>query len=117
MKKGSKIIAPEGVVDQQEAPKKYWAADLMLKCHCCGNEEMLSPDIKGGVSVSLLPADGSNSLKLACNRCKAVIELYLRELQDTGLMNQDSIPIIKPAENKENDADAISEESAEKATV
>ena len=78
---------------------------------------MLSPDIKGGVSVSLLPADGSNSLKLACNRCKAVIELYLRELQDTGLMNQDGIPIIKPAEYKENDADAISEESAEKATV
>ena len=106
MKKGSKIIAPEGVVDQQEAPKKYWASDLMLKCHCCG-----------GVSVSLLPADGSNSLKLACNRCKAVIELYLRELQDTGLMNQDGIPIIKPAEYKENDADAISEESAEKATV
>ena len=117
MKKESKIIAPEGVVDQQESPKKYLASDLMLKCHCCGNDEMLSPDIKGGVSVSLLPADGSNSLKLACNRCKAVIELYLRELQDTGLMNQDGIPIIKPAENKEDDADAISEESAEKATV
>ena len=117
MKKGSKIIAPEAAVEQQDAPKKYWAADLMLKCHCCKNEEMLSPGIKGGVSVSLLPADGSNSLRLACSRCKAVIELYLRELQDTGLMNQDGVPIIKPAENKEDDADAISEESAEKATV
>ena len=103
--------------EQPDAPKKYWAADLMLKCHCCGNEEMLSPDINGGISVSLMPVDGSNSLKLACNRCKAVIELYLRELQDAGVVNQDGVPIIKPAEDKENDADAISEESAEKATV
>ena len=66
MKKGSKIIAPEATAEQQDAPKKYWAADLMLKCHCCKNEEMLSPDIKGGVSVSLLPADGSYIINVGC---------------------------------------------------
>lgn len=81
----------------EEMPKGYWLSDLVLKCHSCGNEEVLHPDIKGGLSITLMPVDENNKLKLACNKCKAVLELYLKEIKDTGLVNADGVPILETA--------------------
>ena len=81
----------------EESPKGYWLSDLVLKCHSCGNEEVLHPDIKGGLSITLMPVDNNNKLKLACNKCKAVLELYLKEIKDTGLVNADGVPILETA--------------------
>ena len=94
-------------VDTQEPLKTYELADLMLTCHSCGNQEVIIPNVKGGVGFKLFAMDEKDKpdhiatkLSLGCSKCKAVMTMSFREVVKTGVVDQDGEEIIHRKETE-----------------
>jgi hypothetical protein len=83
--------------------KNFKQGDLILKCHVCGNEELLEPKITDGRALYLFTHDDSY-LKLACGKCKSSLEMKIvrndsYEVEDAVIIEETTNE--KPLTNEE----------------
>ena len=99
---------PEGD-DRQNFTK----GDLVVTCHNCGNEDLLSAGVEHGIQV-VLPTNNWHEVRLTCSKCNSAMSLHFVLAEDGEIK-----PIEEPKEEIEDakviemeSDDAISVESA-----
>lgn len=77
----SKESSPKG-----EELKVFQEANLVFKCHCCGNTNTVEKGVKGGIRFDLYTTN-KHKLVMACSQCKAMLEMYFEEVAPALIVN------------------------------
>ena len=77
----SKENSPKG-----EELKVFQEANLVFKCHCCGNTNTVEEGVKGGIRFDLYTTN-KHKLVMACSQCKAMLEMYFEEVAPALVVN------------------------------
>jgi len=81
--------------------------DLIIKCHQCGNEEVIEELVTEGRAVYLFNNDDS-FLKLECTKCNITMEMKL--VRTTSPEKPDDEDIIEEIKNEELQKETPKEE-------
>jgi len=85
--------AEEKESKKEETPLKvYKVGDLNFKCHSCGHTYVIEEGVQGGIRFDLYTTN-KHKLAMACPQCKAVMEMFFTEGNDSGVVDMDGNPI------------------------
>ena len=73
---------------KREIPTNFKYGDLIIKCHQCGNEEIVEELVTDGRAVYLFNHDES-FLKLHCTKCDITMEMSLKPSANPPLDEED----------------------------
>lgn len=65
-----------------EDKKPFPFGDMIIKCHQCGNEEVLEELVSNGRAIYLYNVEG-NGIKLHCPICDITMELTIKASENT----------------------------------
>ena len=89
-------------------PVIFEYGDLYLKCHNCGKEVKLYPNVKGGLRFDLYTTD-QHKLVLKCDDCGNEIELFFKDAEEPPKVEEDEKAQDEEVQNKTEETDEVLE--------
>lgn len=80
------------ITQEINQPTTFSMGDFTLRCFQCNNDEVLQPNIRGGLRFDMYTTD-QHKITLSCKHCGAKMELFYKE----------SAPLVEELITEENE--------------
>ena len=95
---------------KKKEQNKFDVGDLIIKCHQCGETQLVESLVRDGRAIYLFTTHDS-SLKLTCPKCKITMEMTI---VPTEFEDETEEELLKEGEQKDEE---LSEKSSSEETV